>query len=129
VNLIEEHIPALKIEPCEDGTLMLEQEWSGNVDRIAIHPLHVRYMAERFGLAEASDIEAHRTIARLARRLQALNGRVRHLAERLAARADADGLPYEQAHAQATADLASEFCSELPPHLDAQALAAQESAA
>lgn len=119
---MHEDIPELRIESMDDVSplLLLEQDGGGNVDRIAIHPVHVRYLAERMGLAEASDIEAHRTIARLSRRMQLLKERVVHLAAGLAA--SSAGYDY----AQATADLAREFCAELPPHLDAESLGRRE---
>lgn len=119
---MREDIPELRIEPLDDDShlLLLEQDGGGNVDRIAIHPVHVRYLAERIGLAEASDIEAHRTIARLSRRMQLLKERIVYLAKGLAA----SSAGYD--HAQATADLAREFCAELPSQLDAESLGAKE---
>ena len=57
-------IAALKIEAQPDGGLMLEQEANGEVDRVLIHPLHLRLMAERMGLVRevsASDAELLRT--------------------------------------------------------------------
>src|SRR5688500_5864206 len=111
---MREHIPELRIEPMDDDSplLLLEQDSGGNVDRIVIHPVHVRYLAERLGLAEATDIEASRTIARLARRMQTLTDRVVQLADRLNGCLECPG---EQAYARATADLAAEFCADLPP--------------
>nr|WP_145546379.1 hypothetical protein [Variovorax boronicumulans] len=61
---ITDNIPGLKIEANEDGTLTLEQDWLGNVDRVAIHPIHVRHLAERLGMVRevsASDAELLRT--------------------------------------------------------------------
>ncbi|PZP95528.1 MAG: hypothetical protein DI587_22255 [Variovorax paradoxus] len=57
-------IPRLKIEANDDGTLTLEQDWCGNVDRVAVHPVHVRHLAERLGMIRemsASDAELLRT--------------------------------------------------------------------
>lgn len=62
-------VPELRIESCGDGTLMLEQDTGGNVDRVQVHPLHIRLIAERFGLAPTGDPTAAREIARLRRRL------------------------------------------------------------
>jgi hypothetical protein len=59
-----DNIPGLKIETNDDGTLTLEQDWLGNVDRVAIHPVHVRHLAERLGMVRevsASDAELLRT--------------------------------------------------------------------
>jgi len=48
--MIDAFLPQLKIESNEDGTITLESEWSGNVDRVAIHPAQLRYLAEEMGL-------------------------------------------------------------------------------
>lgn len=45
-----DNIPGLKVEPNDDGTLTLEQDWLGNVDRVTVHPVHIRHLAERLGL-------------------------------------------------------------------------------
>ncbi len=100
----------------EHGCLiLLEQDSGGNLDRVAIHPLHLRYMAERFGLVPSSDLETRQVIATLTRRLYALQGRIGHLAEWLAQHSDQRNtdLSYEQTYARATADIADEFCAEL----------------
>lgn len=59
---ITDSIPGLKIEANGDGTITLEQEWSGNVDRVAIHSVHVRYLAEMLGLIERPAPGADRCI-------------------------------------------------------------------
>lgn len=115
---INDQIPDLNIERIVDGTgeglILLEQESTGNIDRIAIHPIHLRYMAEKFGLVASSDPQAQKTIATLQRRLLMLNDRVEHLADYLANHSDhkhAD-LMYEMTYARATADLGAEYCIE-----------------
>ena len=45
-------IPQLTIEMEEDGTVLLEQEWCGESDRIQLHPIHIRHLAELAGLLE-----------------------------------------------------------------------------
>lgn len=50
--MLTENIPQLGIESNDDGTITLEQDCSGNVDRVTIHPIHLRLMAERLGLLE-----------------------------------------------------------------------------
>lgn len=45
-------IPQLTIEREEDGTVLLEQEWCGETDRIQLHPIHIRHLAELAGLLE-----------------------------------------------------------------------------
>jgi hypothetical protein len=64
MNNFTDNIPTLKIESNEDGTITLEQDWLGNVDRVAIHPVHIRHLAERLGMVRevsASDAELLRT--------------------------------------------------------------------
>lgn len=46
------NIPQLTIEMEEDGTVLLEQEWCGECDRIQLHPIHIRHLAELAGLLE-----------------------------------------------------------------------------
>lgn len=118
-------IPALTIEQLDpsngDGLILLEQDSGGNVDRVAIHPLHVRHLAEKFGLVSTCDLEATRTIATMTRRMRLLAERVQHLNGWLHEQSDtrhAD-LTYEQSYSQATAELAIEFCHELNERLNA----------
>lgn len=42
-------IPQLTIELEQDGTFLLEQEWCGESDRIQLHPMQVRHLAELAG--------------------------------------------------------------------------------
>lgn len=117
---MNDSIPDLKIELMNDGIgdglILLTQDGGGNGDdRVAIHPLHLRFMAEKFGLVDTSDPQAQKTIATLTRRLHLLNDRIEHLADWLVTHSDnrhAD-LSYEQTYARATADMAEEFCAEL----------------
>lgn len=48
---MSENIPDLTIEPTvpETGLVVLEQNSGGNIDRIALHPVHVRHLAELLG--------------------------------------------------------------------------------
>src|SRR5690606_19109296 len=84
VRLSDENIPSLKIEPCEDGTVMLEQDWCGNVDRVSIHPIHLRFMAEKLGMVPAVTAQemeqAHRS-STWERRLRVLCSRIERLDE------------------------------------------------
>lgn len=115
---LNDTIPELKIEfmadGMGDGLILLEQDSCGNVDRVAIHPIHLRYMAEKIGLVETSDPQAARTIATLTRRLLALNERIQHLDYWLRTVSDSAhaNLDYEQSYAEATADIAREFCAD-----------------
>lgn len=113
-----DQIPGLTIEQVGDDSgvslIVLEQEGGGSTDRVALHPIHLRYLAEKFGLVESSDVQAQKTIATLRRRLLMLNGRVAHLAHYLADFSDHEhaDLMYEMTYARATADLSAECCAE-----------------
>ena len=115
---MDDCIPELKIETIDDehGTLiMLTQDSGGNEDRVGIHPLHLRHMAEQFGLISYADPAAHRVIATLERRMLLLRDRINHLGEWMAKHSDhkhAD-LSYEVTHLTATSDLVDEFCHEI----------------
>jgi hypothetical protein len=115
---MNDSIPDLKIEHIEDGIcdglIVLEQDSGGNIDRVAIHPIHLRYMAEKIGLIETADPQAAQAIAKLERRLRLLRDRIEHMGNYLANHSDhrhAD-LSYEVTYMTATADLADEFCAE-----------------
>lgn len=118
MNIERENIPDVTIElmaGTTGGLILLEQDSGGNTDRVAIHPIHLRYMAEKFGLVATSDPTAAKTIAMLTRRLLLLRDRIDALADWLANHSDhkhAD-LSYELTYATATADIADEFCAEL----------------
>ena len=116
---MNDNIPELKIERLSDGTgeglILLTQDNCGNSDSVAIHPIHLRLMAEKMGLVESTDPQAQKTIAMLTRRLELLSDRVHFLANYLRNNSDhkhAD-LDYETTYARATSDIAYEFCTEL----------------
>lgn len=110
-------IPNLTIATTTDGMIELEQQNGlDEPDRIEIHPLHLRYMAEQIGLAPTSDSTAARTIATLQRRLLLLRDRIKELDGRLwavpvyppgAANDDPDLW-----FSDATVILADEFCAD-----------------
>ena len=113
---MNDNIPELKIEMMDDGQgdglIFLEQDSCGNIDRVAIHPIHLRYMAEKMGLVESSDPTAAKTIATLQRRMVALRDRIESLADWMARYSDhkhAD-LSHETTQLDAMADLAREWC-------------------
>lgn len=118
MTIESDNIPELNIELMDDkqgSLILLEQDSGGNTDRVAIHPIHLRYMAEKFGLVATSDPTAHKTIATLSRRLQLLNSRIQHLDNWLRTMSDSDhaDLTYEVGFSGGTADMAAEFCAEL----------------
>lgn len=82
---MNDSIPDLKIEMMDDGQgdglILLEQDSGGNIDRVAIHPIHLRYMPEKMGLLESSDPTAQKTIATLQRRMLVLYERIEHLSD------------------------------------------------
>lgn len=109
-----DEMPHLKIELLEDGLIRLENESMGDGYIVAIHPLHLRYMAEKMGLVETSDPQAAKTIATLQRRMVALRDRIDTLHHYLVNHSDhkhAD-LSYEVTYATACIDIADEFCAD-----------------
>ncbi len=114
---MNERFEQLTIEIADDDKgrfIILRQEDCGNSDTVTIHPMHLRYMAAKFGLVETSDPQASKTIATLKRRLLVLHERIEFLQGYLANHSDhkhAD-LSYEVTYATATLDIADEFCAE-----------------
>jgi hypothetical protein len=114
---MNERFEQLTIETADDENgqfIILTQDDCGNVDRVAIHRMHLRYLAEKFGLVETSDPQANKTIATLKRRLTVLHERIEFLQGYLANHSDhkhAD-LSYEVTYATATLAIADEFCAE-----------------
>ena len=113
---MNDNISELKFEMMNDGQddrlILLEQDSCGNIDRVAIHPIHLRYMAEKMGMVESSDPTAAKTIATLQRRMVALRDRIESLADWMATYSDhkhAD-LSHETTQLDAMADLAREWC-------------------
>lgn len=79
-------IPGVKITSNDDGTLLLEQAWPGSVDRIAVHPIDLRYMFDRTGLLpvpSASNARVVREVEKMKRHMLVLNPRVDYLGERV----------------------------------------------
>lgn len=117
-NITRDNIPDLNIELMDDekgSLILLEQDSGGNLDRVCIHPVQLRYMAEKFGIIPTSDPQAAKHITMLERRIKVLAGRIEHLAEFLVNHSDhkhAD-LNYELTYANATADISAEFVAEL----------------
>jgi len=113
------HIPELTIEPCDDGTLLLEQDTGGNVDRVQVHPLHIRLIAEHFGLAPTGDPTAARTIATLERRLRLVREEVELLDSWLHAESSADRINLEEmVKARDILTMLDEFIADFEPKGD-----------
>ncbi len=123
-----ERIGDLTIEVIDDADgrlIMLEQDSCGNIDRVGIHPIHVRYLAEKLGLTQLADPTAQRTIASLTRRIRVLAKRIDSLHDFLINHSDTKhaDFTWEQTYSKATLDIADEFCAELD---DADSHAAQQ---
>jgi hypothetical protein len=107
----------LTIKTVEDKNgqfIILSQDGGGNTESVAIHEIHLRYMAEKLSLMEKIDPQTKTTIATLQRRLLSLRARMGALHDYLVHNSDhkhAD-LTYEVTYATATLDLADEFCAE-----------------
>lgn len=111
-------------------TINLEQDMGcGEVSRMDLHPIHLRLLAEEAGiLAPSSNIEADRTIARLARQMRILFERIDQLDDWLnqAALRGHEDLDAETTYSFATWELAREFVEDLP-HTEAAGRARQHS--
>jgi hypothetical protein len=124
---MNDNIPELKIELMDDSAgslILLEQDSCGNIDRVAIHPIHLRYMAEKFGLVETSDPQAQKTITMLSRRMMALRDRIVYLSEWMAKHSDhkhAD-LSFEMTQINALEDVATEWCMDFDDQTPPMAL-------
>jgi hypothetical protein len=107
----------LTIETTEDENgqfIILSQDDGSNKGGVAIHHIHLRYLAEQFGLTETSTQQANKTIATLERRLLARRDRMESLHDYLVNHSDhkhAD-LTFEMTYATATLDIADAFCAD-----------------
>ncbi len=116
---LNDYIPELKIKLLNDGKgealILLTQDDHGDAYSLAIHPIHLRYLAEKTGLIEASAPQIAKTIATLTRRIHLLNSRIQHLDHWLRTLSDTNraDLTYEIGFSGGTADMAAEFCAEL----------------
>ncbi len=108
--MIDDFIPNLKIESNADGTVTLESEWSGNVDRVSVHPTQFRYIAEKLGLIKAStaaDGELLRDLDRLKRNFLRVRGHALQLQHNFVTGADWDhaDLTFEMGQINTLVDL------------------------
>ncbi len=120
-----EKIPDLSFE-IEGDVINLEQDAGcGDVDRISLHLIHLRHLAEQVGLLDPKTVDRliagqlmarEETIGKLVRRLHVLRRRIEHLDEFLHECSDTQhaNLDYEQDYCRATSDIADEFCLEYP---------------
>ena len=113
--MLEEHIPGLRVNLGDDDQVWIEQDFGGNISSVSLHRIHLRYLAEKLGLAPATDARALKTITQLERRLRVLRERIDFLDDwllRCSDTAHAD-LSFEQTYSSATLDIATEFCADL----------------
>lgn len=102
-------IPDLQIDRAEGKLISLAQGDGYEGSRIDIHPIHVRYIVEQFGLIETSNPDTAKVIASLERRLSLLRDRARRQAEMLRAAGNQEHLAY----AEATVAIADEYCADM----------------
>ncbi|MBA3773996.1 MAG: hypothetical protein H0X13_16345 [Ramlibacter sp.] len=99
-------------------TINLEQDLGcGEVDRITLHPIHLRLLAECTGLlAPGSSTGRDLTIAWLCRQMRILYERINRLDDWLHEHSDHEhaDLSYEMTYSFATWELAHEFVQQLP---------------
>lgn len=109
------HIPALRVEQ-QDGLVLVSQRREGQTATVALHPTHVRFLAEQCGLAPSSDPAAAKQLANLARRLRVLHRRIDELGNWLTNHSDHEhaDLSHELVLVTALAELADEFVADLP---------------
>jgi len=116
-NTMNINIPELNIETTphdKEGLIWLEQETCGTINRIAIHPMHLRHMAETLGLVENAETAAQKLIESLTRRLQVLQQRMTHLGEYLETPDNEQAaLSYAKTYSTASAEIAEQFCADL----------------
>lgn len=117
---MNENIPNLNIEfqsfkDTGDQILLEQDNCLDYVDRITIHPIHLRYMAEKLGLVASSDAQVHSVIESLQRRLVTLKDRVDHLTDYLTRLSDDKhaNLDYERTYSRASSDIAEQFCMDI----------------
>lgn len=107
-------IPCVRIE-ADGDEILIEQDLGGDIHRVSLHSLHVRYMAEQLGLVATSDPTATQRIDALSRRLRVLRDRLDRLTDYLLNHSDhahAD-LDWEVTYCTATLDIADEFVADL----------------
>ena len=123
-----DEIHDLSIRRTSSTAILLQQTVNGEAERISIHPVQLRYIAEQFGLIAPGDQDAAKAIAAMQRRLKQVRDRARHQVEILKA-----GSP-EHAYAEATAAIVDEYCADLVeqveemPPLPTPVLSAEEDA-
>ena len=121
-------LPHLNIEVLENGCIRLENESMGDSYLVDLHPIHLRYIAEKMGLiAETSATDAEllrtergqvadlkRTLDRYKRALLAIRERSEQLYDNIYRRSQEDDMDVgiEIAQAAALSDFSEHICVE-----------------
>ena len=113
-------IPGLKIERTDNENgdsliTLVQDDGCGQIDRIALHPIHVRYLAEHMGLLEMADQQSRKTITAMKRRLEVLAHRIeflRHCLIDLTPDNEQADVSVEQEYIKATSAITDEFMLE-----------------
>lgn len=112
------NIPQLRIETHDDGTIDLEQnDGAGKIDRISLHPIHVRHLFEIAGhLFKPERLDVPARIATLERRLLWMKNRFNDLGMELPIDFyERCGSSLEfAAWVDASCAVADEYCADLP---------------
>lgn len=115
-NFTNHHLSAECFADKTGRAIMLtQQDGTDDPHTVVLHTWQLRATCEHFGII-ASDPQALRTIAMLTRRLLVLRDRIDHLSGYMNDCSDTShaNLDYEIGFIDATADIANEFCMDLP---------------
>lgn len=101
----------------ENSEVLIEQDTGcGEVDRVILHPIHLRLLCTELGMFNGSE-SAWRQVATLTRRLKLLRARVETLHDMLVSMPvyppGAGDDSSENLFSEATLEMANEFCAEL----------------
>lgn len=118
----EETIPELTIELVEDGTLLLTHKdtYGNGDDMVSVHPMHLRFMAEKLGLVNTmTDTEARalQMVDKLTRRMGVLHERIKQVRDWMWQNSergfDDCDINIEAWYSDATLDISNEFMAEI----------------
>lgn len=110
-------LPDLRIEVShtEDMVILQQTDYSGQVDRIAMHKWQVLLLAKHFGLLGKGAAPGPLAVE-LGRRLHVLHGRIDHLSHWLHHLSDGHAdLEFEKTYSLATCEIADTFIADVEP--------------
>ncbi len=123
---MNDEIQNLTISLTTAGMIELEQQNGlDEPDRIEVHPIHLRHMAEKLGLVRelsASDAELRRDLGRYKRALLMLRDRAEQLHKNICGLSQLghEDMGIEVAQSAALADFAEHVCIEFEDQFEAQ---------